>query len=957
MTSRKFNELYKQLNPAQRQAVDTIQGPVMVIAGPGTGKTQVLTLRLANILRLTDTPADAILALAFTRSAVQSLRQRLVEIIGPAAYRVKIHTFHSFCNEVIRAYPEYFPRIIGATNALPIDQIRIMKEVIDNARLKILRPYGAPYFYLQPSLAAIDRLKKENISPGALARSLALIKDERPRRRTGELLKLYRGYETGLARARLYDFNDMVMEVIRVLARDNDFRLELAEAYQYLSADEHQDANQGQNELLRLLTNFDDQPNLFIVGDVKQAIFQFQGASLDNFNYFKRLYPKAVLLELIDNYRSGQSILDAAGSLIGPRLRAGRSGAKTSISLRVFDNEPEEFNWLASEIKNKPGSVAVIFRDNRDAEPIIETFEQVSIPFVIESESNVLRDIEIKKLILLFRAIYHFGDDDWLRRLLHLDFWQLPPLEVWRLNLDAQRTKRSLYETLKKKFPRVFNRLEHWKRLSANLNFTDLFGLVLQESQFLPRLLKRPDAVVKLEKLQSFFEEMKNILRQRPDFDLADFIRYLDLLEEQHVAINLRGVSQREGVRLLTAHKAKGLEFDQVYIVRALDGHWGGRRGVNFFQLPLRGLVPTAADELDSERRLFYVALTRGRQAVTISYARSDDQGRHRLPSRFIEEINPVRNRVSNGVNRKLLTMVEMPPAPAERLEKSFRPRAYAGPGLADRAFLNQLFLERGLSATALNNYLVCPLKYFFNNLLRVTKVQRRELLYGSAVHEALKQFFDRYRRSQRVSAAYLSASFRRALDRQPLSPTDFAPTLEKGRAALGGYFAHYHPRWSRAIINEFRLRGVLLKPELKLTGQIDKIEWLTPGGREANVVDYKTGRSKSRNEILGKNKNATGDYYRQLVFYKLLLDNYDQGKYCVTSGEIDFIEPTDRGDYKKERFELTDAAVGELKALIEKVTDEIRSLKFFNHGCGQAGCEACTLWRMMGSKLGHRRH
>ncbi|MBI4136334.1 MAG: ATP-dependent helicase [Candidatus Vogelbacteria bacterium] len=954
MTNRKFNQLYHQLNPAQRLAVDTIQGPMMVMAGPGTGKTQVLTLRIANILRQTDTPPDAILALAFTRSAVHLLRQRLVEIVGTVGYRVKIHTFHSFCHEVIRTYPEYFPRIIGATNALSVDQIRIMKEVIDRTRLKILRPYGAPYFYLQPSLAAIDRLKKENISPGALARSLSLIKDERPRRRTGELLKLYRGYETGLAAARLYDFNDMVMEVIRVLAQDNDFRLALAEEYQYLLADEHQDANQGQNELLRLLTNFDDSPNLFIVGDIKQAIFQFQGASLDNFNYFKRLYPVAALIELTHNYRSGQPILDAAGSLIGPRLEAGRRGVKASISLRVFEHELEESNWLASEIKNKPGRVAVIFRDNRDAEPIIETFEQAGVPFIVESESNVLRDIEIKKLILLFRAVYHFGDDGWLRQVLHLDFWQLPPLEVWRLNLDAERRKLSLHEGLRKKFPGLFKKLERWKRLSANLNFTDLFGLVLEESQFLPQLLKRRDAVDKLEKLQSFFEEMKNILRQRPDFDLADFISYLDLLEEQHIAINLRGVSRREGVRLLTAHKAKGLEFDQVYIIRALDGHWGGRRRQNFFSLPLRGFIPTSADELDAERRLFYVAITRGRQAVTVSYARSDDEGRHRLPSQFLEEISPVRNRVSNGVNKKLLTVIDMPFARrgGSRPEQRFRPRGYAGPGLADRAFISQLFLERGLSATALNNYLTCPLKYFFNNLLRVTKVQRRELLYGSAVHEALKQFFDRYRRSERISAAYLLASFRRALERQPLSSLDRPATVARGERALRGYFRTYHRRWPRAIINEFRIRGVLLEPELKLTGQIDKLEWLIVGGREVKVVDYKTGRPKTRREILGLNKNSTGDYFRQLVFYKLLLDHYERGKYQAVSGELDFIEPNERGEYRREQFELPAAAVEKLQELILRVAAEIRSLKFLNQGCDKPGCEACTLWRMMGGKL-----
>src|SRR3989344_8710642 len=165
MISTKFKTLYQKLNPAQCEAVDTIDGPVMVVAGPGTGKTQVLTLRIANILRLTDTSPDSILALTFTNSGVHSMRERLVEIIGSRAYRVAIHTFHGFCNELIHRYPEHFPRIVGTRLANQVDQLKIMEQVIDQSRLAFLKPWNDPYHYLTVSLQAIDRLKKENISP------------------------------------------------------------------------------------------------------------------------------------------------------------------------------------------------------------------------------------------------------------------------------------------------------------------------------------------------------------------------------------------------------------------------------------------------------------------------------------------------------------------------------------------------------------------------------------------------------------------------------------------------------------------------------------------------------------------------------------------------------------------------------------------------------------------------
>ncbi|MEK7585300.1 MAG: ATP-dependent DNA helicase, partial [Patescibacteria group bacterium] len=786
-----FSTLYRALNAAQRAAVDAIQGPVMIIADPGTGKTQVLTLRIANILRQTDTPPEAILALAFTRSAAATLRQRLVSIIGTAGFRVKIHTFHSFCNEIIRTYPEYFPRIIGSTAALPIDQIRLMRQVIDETPLKLLKPFGSPYYYLYPALESIDRLKKENVSPAGLAKWLRGAKSaDRSFERTKELLKLYRSYEAALAKAKLYDFNDMVMEVIRRLEGDAGFRELLQAEHQYLLADEHQDANQSQNELLRLLTNFDDSPNLFIVGDAKQAIFQFQGASLDNFNYFRRLYPTAVVIALVENYRSHQLILDAAHSLLsdGAALRAPRRKAGPKIVCRRFASEAAELAWLAAELKGK-SNVAVIYRDNRDAEDLIELLERAGVPFNVQSDANLLRDIDIRKLLILLQTIHHFGDDHWLKLCLHLDFLKLPPLDVWRLT--TARRRESLYHTLGSrdklgqlglaradKFHNFYLKLERWKRLATNANFTDLFGLVLEESQLLPYLLKKRSAVDKLEKLRAFFDELKNILKANPDFSLADFIGYLAILEEHHVSLNAKQTIGRGGVTLLTAHKAKGLEFDQVYIIRVTDNRFGARRTSELFHLPNRGEV-VSSEAVAAERRLLYVALTRGREAVHLSYATTDGEGNHRLPSRFLEEIDKTK-----------LELIDVADAlPKAKPDNPFKPRTYQGAKITDRAFLNQLFSERGLSVTGLNNYLACPLRYFFNNLLRVTKVQRRELLYGVAVHAALKNFFDRYREGEPVSAPLLIQNFKRALAREPLSPLDRPAVVAKGERALTGYF------------------------------------------------------------------------------------------------------------------------------------------------------------------------
>ena len=257
-TTPKFQGLYKQLNYEQKQAVDAIEGPVMVIAGPGTGKTQILTLRIANIIKKTDTTPDSILALTFTESGVFSMRKRLVEIIGSAGYRVGIFTFHGFCSGVIRRFPDSFPKIIGANHLNDIEKISILKYIIEKSNLKKLKPFGDNFFYLNSIRGKISELKRENISPEKLsnlvAKQLSEFKKiddlyhekgahngkmkgkytdlEKKIEKNEELTLIYKLYEKELQDRKLYDYEDMVIETIKALENDNNLLLSLQEEYQ-----------------------------------------------------------------------------------------------------------------------------------------------------------------------------------------------------------------------------------------------------------------------------------------------------------------------------------------------------------------------------------------------------------------------------------------------------------------------------------------------------------------------------------------------------------------------------------------------------------------------------------------------------------------------------------------------------------------------------------------------------
>lgn len=993
MASDNFTKLINGLNQAQREAVEAIDGPVMVIAGPGTGKTQVLTLRIANILKQTDASPDSILALTFTESGAYSMRKRLVEIIGPAGYRVHIHTFHSFCNEVIKNYPDSFPRVIGATNVSDVEKIIYLKEIIDSSKLEILRPYGDPYYYLHDIKKAISELKRDNLNPTDFA---AKVKNEAGEiekipdlyhekgahkgKRKGkydklfkshaknlELTKVYEAYEERLSEERRYDYEDMIMEVISALKSDSDLLLRLQEEYQYLLADEHQDTNTAQNILLELLSGFHEQPNLFVVGDEKQAIFRFQGASLENFLYFKKRFPEARVVTLSDNYRSAQPILDGAHSLMKPaveadrhpKLAAAKESSKQKIRVAPFTLAQNELLFIASEIKRltdsgvNPEEIAILYRDNKDVLPLIETLEKETVPFVIESDQNILLDPEIAKFISILRAVNYYGDEEYLAEVFHLDIFDLPHLDVYKI-LKARRSKVGLYDLISNKgklselelsdpdkFSDLARNLSSWRSFAKNRSLLETFELIARESGLVGALLGHEESLEAVEKLSSLFDEAKRIALSHRGYKLADFMLYLELMLEHNIVIKKDVPRDNTGrVRLMTAHRSKGLEFEHVYIVGATDGHFGNRRARSGFVLP--GALGAGLNDDNDERRLFYVALTRAKKQATISYASQGEGGKLLLPSQFVTEIDER--------EREVIETAALESEYKKDQSLKFRERKQRGISGSDKEYLCELFDNQGLSVTGLNNFLECPWQYFYQSLVRIPRPQTKHEMYGTAIHEALRRFFDKLHYGEEVSEGLLLKIFKDELSREPLSDADYDDSLKKGEKALSGYYKAYSGGWHTNVLNEFDVRGVMLDTqsgEVRLRGKIDKIELLSEDGR-SHVVDYKTAKPKSRNEIEGKSGDKTGNYKRQLVFYKLLLDGFDNGKYKMEQGLIDFVEPNDSGKYKREMFEITPEDLELLKRQINDIASEIREFSFWESRCGRKECRFCALREMM---------
>lgn len=990
-----FKERYQMLNPEQKKAVDTIEGPVMVVAGPGTGKTQILTLRIANIIDKTDTEPEQVLALTFTESGVNAMRKRLSTMIGSLAYRVNIYTFHSFANDVIQNNPEDFPSIIGARPITDVEQIAHIESIILAEDFETLKPFGDSLYYVRTIRGKISELKREGVTVNdfeqivlAAEKEFSHIDDlyyesgkhegkmkgkykdqEKQLKKNQELLGVYRLYQELLQEHKQYDFDDMIVELLRSLRTNEDLLLRLQEEFQYILVDEHQDTNNAQNKILELLASFHNSPNLFVVGDEKQSIFKFQGASLENFFYFKHLYPEAELIALEQNYRSTQSILDASHSLLSGNisLQSNSSFDQKPIDLFEYVNADQEHVAVAEQIQElvddgvEAHEIAVLYRNNAHAFPLASVLDKKNIPYTIESDQSIFEDDDIKKVLTIARAIDSPDDNEKLAKLLFDEVFDIDPLKAVRFIKSAsQKRKKLLIDILSdvkeveallgkgegEEFVELANNIRVWKKKSHNTTVVEMLEILVRESGLLQFIMSGDRPTERVETLSLLFDQARSVASDKKDAQLQDFLNYIDLLETHEINIKKRSARIREGaVRLMTAHKSKGLEFDYVFIVGVNDGVWGNKKRRELLPLlsrvyqlfdtvPVAEGLDSAGGSDDEERRLFYVALTRARKHVSISYVNEALDGKELLPSQFVGEIDEsliqlgdTESFVRSWPEKQMILF-------NDRLSSTVSNEEYKE---QMKSFVREKFTSQALSVSALNNYLKSPWLYFFRSLVRLPGPMNRYLAYGNAVHGALQDFFDAAKGENYESKEFLLVSFYRHLDTQEILEKDYEDLKKKGEESLSTWYEEYQGSWNLNTQTEFRINGVTI-PSLdgeeyliRLTGVLDKLEFEDGRQDVVTVVDYKTGKAKTEGQVRGTTKDSDGGYYRQLVFYKLLLKYHQGGKRKMKSGILEFVEPDTKGAFRRYEFEIPDEDVEELEGEIKRVSDEIMNLTFWD--------------------------
>lgn len=992
-----FQKALDSLNPAQREAVTSIEGPVMVIAGPGTGKTQIIATRIANILRQTDTDPSAILALTFTDSGATAMRERLISLIGPDAYKAHISTFHTFASGVIQSFPEYFIRSQSAQPLVDLERYQIINQIIDDVQLELLKPINAPHYYTSAIISSIQTLKREAIDPEELASVLKLQlkkleKDKDDLSKTEfsnqqknltknlDLLKIYQAYQQALEKTGRYDFEDMINWVIDAFTTNNELLSIFQERFQYFLADEYQDTNSAQNQILTLLTSFwGPQANLFVVLDDEQSIYRFQGASLENALNFKNSFPQAKIITLTDNYRSQQLILDAARSVINNNtislqrsfpeikreLKARTNSPVRKINIHAASHSLLENLYLAKEISQlissgtSPEDIVIIARNNADLLPVSDFFNHYKIPHQILGGQNILNTLVVKYFVKLLRVTHQSRqaiEDLDLFILLHYPFMEINPLDILKLSRLAAKNKATILDTINslsesnsdieqpQKFIDFIQKLATWNELDSNHIFTETAQLILEQSSLLDWLLSQKDSPEHLKNLNAFFEMIKQLNHNDAKLNLASFLNSLDLMIENNIIISPPDVDlTTDRVTLTTAHKSKGLEWGHVYIVNCIDGKWGNQSTRELIKLPpniLQNSHHALHDQIEDERRLFYVAMTRAKDSIHISYPLSHlSYGRTQttIPSQFIHELP-----------QKLVNQKNTQPDQDEinqLLQKLITPASdkISSP---ESAFLNSVLANFRLSVTALNSYLECPYKFKLNTLLRVPRAKESYLSFGTAIHTALERFHNQFKTEAKLpSKNFLITHFSTALQREIMTESDYRARLKQGKKVLSAYYDLHQNDFTPPLFTEkffgYGFSSVTLD-DIPLAGKIDRIDLVDPNNQTVRVIDYKTGKRKTRGQIEGNTQDSDGAYKRQLVFYQLLTDLDSSFSPKVVQTELDFVEsPQQEKKTGKEVFTITQEEVEELKNVIRSTMKDIRSLKF-NRTKDYSICQSC---------------
>ena len=901
MTSTASREGLSALNAQQRRAVEHGEGPLLVVAGAGTGKTRVITERIRYLLESNpELCGENILGLTFTDKAAGQMKSRVVKAVGERAEGIWLSTFHNFCLEKILRVANPDLKVLE-----DIDHWILLRRHMAELDLKHFRRLAEPGEFLNDFLKFFSRCQDELVTPDDYQRHVdnsrhaslqrrelleadARALEEEELARQEELARVYRVSERLLHERNLLTFGAQLMQTVQLLRSDAALLQSLRDQFHYVLVDEFQDTNIVQLELLWLLAG--ERGNIVAVGDDDQAIYRFRGASFGSFTIFLKRFcgvtgknltdgVRRFIAPLTQNYRSTTRILRVAGEVISHNEKSPLLPAKTlttdnpdgeKIRVAEFVRPEEEAHWIASEIerlhlaRNPWRNFAVLYRKHSHVKRLIEALQQRKIPFVIRKFS-ILSSTIVRDLRAYLRLIAVPSDNVACARVLAAPHWKLQPRDLVRLAERAGKNRRrSLNDEIDaaqselqfaseaSRLPELVSFLARFRQMARKIPASGVLDQLISALELAPLPFEADRRY--LERFMQFVNDWEQKSEKK---HLRDFIEYLDFFAEAGGDITLDEESADDAVQLMTVHSAKGLEFPHVFIMHLNKNDFPSNAKPVKFEFPpemMKEEKPAGDFQVQEERRLFYVALTRARQRLTLSTVNN----KWKKPSLFLEDF--LRNaQIQKSDTAQSAPQVTVPPsqettgsAPdssdpsqlfAATVGQDENTRAYSRVALWAKAYHPPIAEPLQLSASAIECYCKCPMQYLLQNLWSIRGGPRASMTFGSVMHTTIKEFAGGMAKRGKFPFEDVMAVYDREWSSMGF-PDDYQE--EEYRKAGREQLENFHCAYVASppdMLHQEKSFELHLDHDVIVKGRMDQVNRL--GSKEVEIVDYKTGKPK----------------------------------------------------------------------------------------------------------------
>lgn len=970
----------KILSTQQFEAIRHGNGPLLIVAGAGSGKTTVITERIKYLIIGKKVSPSSVLALTFTEKAAREMEER-VDIAMPYGYtQMWISTFHAFCDRILRAESVH----IGLNPAYKLlteaESILFLRKNIFSFSLEYFRPHGNPNKFLEGMLQHFNRLSDEDISPQEYLLYAESLKKQTniettDRKKTLELANAFVKYHELKAREGVMDFADLIANTLLLFRQRKNILHLYQQQFKYVLVDEFQDTNFAQNQLAILLSG--KQKNITVVGDDDQAIYRWRGAAISNIIQFKKQFPKAKIITLTKNYRSTQEILDKAYTLIqqnnpdrlevkekvNKKLEAAIKKKNFPVELLFANRVEDEADQVVRKIQQlilkgdyQYKDIAILLRANDHSQAFVRAFMRSGIPYQFLGPARLFHQEEIKDLIAYLKVLYNFEDSTSLYRVLTMPFFALEARDIAAVLNVARKKNLTLFEILEtinekeseeiaiqKNSRNTMQNIVSMIKRHLSRVATDSAGQILyyflSDSGMLKKFLT-PQSEKEMKRYQNmakFFDKLKTYEAQHSDASVFTIVDWIDLsmqMGESPLAGDTDW-TENNAVNILTIHASKGLEFPVVFLVNLVQQRFPTRERREQIPIPqdlIKEILPLGDFHLQEERRLFYVGMTRARDHLFFSAANFYGEGKRErkispfvfeaLGESYVTEILDKQKSQSKVVQPTLLEWAKE----IEETEKK----------------INKMQLSPPLSYLSFSQiqcFDMCPLHYKLRYILKIPSEPSAPLSFGTSIHAALRDFYQEIVQKRQPKAENILKFLEKNwVDEGYASKIHQKQALEKARYVLKRYVKN-NPIASKKISTigvevpfQFYITdNAKKKRSIKLGGRIDRVDRLS--NNKIEIIDYKTGSNIPQESELKGNL--------QLTIYALAAMNVNDVLFNRNRNPQDvllslyYIEEEKKLTTIRTRNELKDT-----KALIFKKVEEIETSDFV---CNQSiFCQNC---------------